>query len=144
MVQMSASIEPLLEGLASDPRLPRSAREDIRHAISESPWLMGLIATGAKDGRIGHIAVSYGENNAGHFQDGEDGKDGVLYVSASVFKIEDDKERLDRLTETMGHEAMHGVLGGGFGVDLWIYRFGTEEASLKDCVYGVRFHGDKT
>lgn len=31
--------------------------------------------------------------------------------------------------------------GQGFGVNLWIYKYGVEEDSLKDCVYGVRFYG---
>lgn len=111
MTSVDPRIEPLLSHLADDPRLPKNAEQDIRSALAESPYLSRLIANAADTKQIGRIAVSHGQHSGGHFEDGADGAPGVLYVSESVFKDWPVKgERLDLLTEVMGHEAMHGVL----------------------------------
>lgn len=103
-------IEPLLAYLAQDPKLPEGAEDNIRQAIAESPYLSNLLADAVANKQIGRIAVSHGEHNGGHFEDGEKGQPGTLYVSDANFKDWDSKERIDLLTEVMGHETMHGVL----------------------------------
>lgn len=44
MASLNFRIEPLLTGLADDPRMPKGAEEDIRKVISESPLLSRVIA----------------------------------------------------------------------------------------------------
>lgn len=110
MKPLDARIEPLLAGLSGDPRLPKGTEESIRRAISESPFLSNLLANAAGDRQIGRIAISYGENNGGHFQDGPNGGPGTIYVSSASFVDRNEAQRLNVLTEILGHETMHGVL----------------------------------
>ncbi|MCW4454657.1 hypothetical protein OK348_07585 [Flavobacterium sp. MXW15] len=110
MASLDFRIEPLLAGLADDPRMPKGAEEDIRRVISESPLLSKVIANAAKDGQIGRIAISNDHNSAGHFEDGKNGRSGTIYISEKLFDESRETRRLDRLTEVLGHEAMHGAL----------------------------------
>lgn len=110
MRRLDARIEPLLAQLGNDPRLPPGAEDNIRQAIAESPFLSELLANAASDGKIGRIAVSYGQNNGGHFQAGENGQPGTIHLSESTFRDWRGTARIDVLTEIMGHETMHGVL----------------------------------
>lgn len=110
MTPLDKRIEPLLAGMSDDPRLPAGAEESIRQAIAGSPFLSRLIANAATNQQIGRIAISYGEKNAGHFQDGEDGKPGTIYLSASTFNLWVGNPRISVLTEILGHETMHGIL----------------------------------
>ena len=110
MKPVDARIEPLLARLADDPKLPRGAEEDIRRAISESPFLSGLIANAVVDRHVGRIAISYGENNGGHFEAGKDGEPGTVFISASSIESRRGAQRVALLTEILGHETMHGVL----------------------------------
>lgn len=111
MTPVDPRIEPLLSHLSKDPRLPKNAEQDIRSVLVASPYLSNLIANAADAKQIGRIAVSHGQHNGGHFEDGPDGGPGTLYVSEAIFKDWAKKgARLDLLTEVMGHEAMHGVL----------------------------------
>jgi len=111
MKPVNPRIEPLLSAMAHDPRLPPNAEADIRQAIAESPYLSNLLARAIEKHEIGAIGVSHGQHNGGHFEDGENGVPGTLYISESVFRrLPTDQERIDQLTEVMGHETMHGVL----------------------------------
>lgn len=110
MRPLDPRVEPLLARLADDPKLPKGAEDNIRQTITESPYLSNLLAQAAADKQIGRIAVSRGENNAGHFEAGEKGQPGTLYLSESNFRDWQGSRRLDVLTEVMGHETMHGVL----------------------------------
>jgi len=103
-------IEPLLLQMRKDPSLPKEAEASIRQAISESPYLSNLLGNAIEKGQIGAIAVSHDQNNAGHFQDGKDGKAGTLNISGSLFQDWQGRARIDHLTEVLGHETMHGVL----------------------------------
>lgn len=110
MTPVDPRIEPLLARMAEDPRLPKEAESSIRQALAESPYLSNLLGNAIEKGQIGAIAVSHGENNGGHFQDGKDGKAGTLNISEAAFADFSGTQRIDYLTEVMGHETMHGVL----------------------------------
>lgn len=110
MNRVDPRIEPLLAQMAKDPALPAGAEASIRQTIAKSPYLSNLLGDAIEKGRIDAIAVSHGQNNGGHFQDGKDGKAGSLNVSEVAFKDFAGSERIDYLTEIMGHETMHGVL----------------------------------
>ncbi|PMR89102.1 XVIPCD domain-containing protein [Xanthomonas arboricola] len=110
MIRVDTRIEPLLAQMAKDPALPAGAEASIRQTIAESPYLSNLLGDAIEKGRIGAIAVSHGQNNGGHFQDGKHGKAGTLTISEAAFKDFAGSERIDYLTEVMGHETMHGVL----------------------------------
>ncbi|SOT93567.1 XVIPCD domain-containing protein [Xanthomonas arboricola] len=110
MIPVDPRIEPLLAQMAKDPALSAGAEASIRQTIAESPYLSNLLGDAIEKGRIGAIAVSHGQNNGGHFQDGKDGKAGTLNISEAAFKDFSGSERIDYLTEVMGHETMHGVL----------------------------------
>ncbi|KGK58152.1 hypothetical protein NC00_09060 [Xanthomonas cannabis pv. phaseoli] len=110
MIPVDPRIEPLLAQMAKDPALPAGAEASIRQTIVESPYLSNLLGDAIEKGRIGAIAVSHGQNNGGHFQDGKDGKAGTLNISEAAFKDFAGSDRIDYLTEVMGHETMHGVL----------------------------------
>ncbi|MEA9753372.1 XVIPCD domain-containing protein [Xanthomonas campestris pv. raphani] len=110
MNRVDPRIEPLLAQMAKDPALPAGAENSIRQTIAESPYLSNLLGDAIEKGRIGAIAVSHGQNNGGHFQDGKDGEAGTLNISEAAFKDFAGSERVDYLTEVMGHETMHGVL----------------------------------
>ncbi|MEA9785223.1 hypothetical protein VDH22_16440 [Xanthomonas campestris pv. raphani] len=51
--------------------LSDGAKASIRQTIAESPYLSNLLGDAIENGRIGAIAVSHGQNNGGHFQDGK-------------------------------------------------------------------------
>lgn len=110
MTPVDPRIEPLLAQMARDPRLPEGAESSIRQALAESPYLSNLLGNAIDRGAIGAIAVSHGQNNGGHFQDGKDGKAGTLNISEVAFRNLSGERRIDYLTEVMGHETMHGVL----------------------------------
>ena len=110
MKPVDPRIEPLLAEMAKDPSLPGGAEASIRQALSESPYLSNLLGNAIEKGQIGALAVSHGQHNAGHFADGKDGKPGTLNISDSVFRDWSGPQRIDYLTEVMGHETMHGVL----------------------------------
>ncbi|MEA9554537.1 XVIPCD domain-containing protein [Xanthomonas nasturtii] len=110
MTPVDLRIEPLLLQMRKDPSLPKEAEASIRQAISESPYLSNLLGNAIENGQIGAIAVSHGQQNAGHFQDGKDGKAGTLNISGSLFQDWQGRARTDHLTEVLGHETMHGVL----------------------------------
>lgn len=110
MKGIEASIEPLLSDLKADKRLPEGAEEAIRRTIADSPYLNHLLANAAKDGQVGRISVSYGHHNGGHFQDATPGSPPTIFISASNFKNSLGVELEERLTEVLGHEAMHGIL----------------------------------
>ncbi|CAH2706245.1 hypothetical protein NCPPB1935_00440 [Xanthomonas campestris pv. nigromaculans] len=110
MTPVDPRIEPLLARMAEDPRLPREAESSIRQALAESPYLSNLLGNAIEKEQIGAIAVSHGQNNGGHFQDGKDGKAGTLNISEAAFADFSGTQRIDYLTEVMGHETMHGVL----------------------------------
>ncbi|MBB3843787.1 XVIPCD domain-containing protein [Xanthomonas arboricola] len=110
MTPIDPRIEPLLLQMRKDPNLPEGAEASLRQAISESPYLSNLLGNAIANGQIGAIAVSHGQHNAGHFQDGKDGKAGTLNVSGSLFQDWQGRARIDHLTEVLGHETMHGVL----------------------------------
>jgi len=110
MKPVDSRIEPLLHEMARDPNLPAGAEASIRQALSESPYLSNLLGNAIEKGQIGALAVSHGQKNAGHFADGKDGSPGTLNISDSVFRDWSGPQRLDYLTEVMGHETMHGVL----------------------------------
>ncbi|WP_369940707.1 XVIPCD domain-containing protein [Xanthomonas medicagonis] len=112
MTPVDPRIEPLLAEMAKDPTLPRGAEASIRQALSESPYLSTLLGNAIEKGQIGALAVSHGQNNAGHFADGKDGKPGTLNISDTVFRDRGGNQRIDYLTEVIGHETMHGVLAG--------------------------------
>ncbi|MCC8539452.1 hypothetical protein LN474_21330, partial [Xanthomonas codiaei] len=110
MIRVDPRIEPLLAQMANDPRLPKDAESSIRQALSESPYLSNLLGNAIEKGHIGSIAVSHGQNNGGHFQDGKNGSAGTLNISAAAFSDFTGAQRLDYITEVLGHETMHGVL----------------------------------
>ncbi|AEL05002.1 XVIPCD domain-containing protein [Xanthomonas campestris pv. raphani] len=110
MIPVDARIEPLLAQMAKDPNLPKDAESSIRQTLATSPYLSNLLGNAIEKGQIGAIAVSHGQNNGGHFQDGKDGKAGTLNISDSAFRDLKGELRLDYLAEVMGHETMHGVL----------------------------------
>jgi len=110
VTEVRPEIEPLLADLKSDKQLPRGAEEAVRRAIAESPYLNNLLANAAKEGQVERIAISYGHHNGGHFQDATKDSPPTIFVSASNFKRFRHAELVDRLTEVLGHETMHGVL----------------------------------
>ncbi|MEA9733331.1 XVIPCD domain-containing protein [Xanthomonas campestris pv. campestris] len=110
MIPVDPRIEPLLGRMANDPRLPKEAESSIRQALSESPYLSNLLGNAIEEGHIGSIAVSHGQNNGGHFQDGKNGSAGTLNISAAAFSDFSGAQRIDYITEVLGHETMHGVL----------------------------------
>lgn len=110
MKDMDARVEPLLSQLPQDPRLPKGAESIIRQAIVESPYLHALLGNAAGEKQIGAIRVSYGEHNGGHFETGQNGQPGTVYISATNFTQWSGNARLGLITEVLGHEGMHGVL----------------------------------
>lgn len=100
----------MLRELGSDKNLPKMAEVEIRGAISASPYLSNLLAKAAVDGQIGRIAVSYDQHNGGHFEAGERGQPGTVFISASNFTDWPEVSRGGLLTEVLGHETMHGIL----------------------------------
>lgn len=110
MKPVDARIEPLLTRLKDDPRLPTGAEEKVRRAISESPFLSGLIANAADNRQVGRIAVSYGENNGGHFEEGKNGAPGTIFINATIIETWKGEQGIAALTEILGHETMNGVL----------------------------------
>lgn len=110
MKDMDARVEALLSQLPQDPRLPKGAEHVIRQAIAESPYLHALLGNAASEKQIGAIGVSYGEHNGGHFDAGQNGQPGTVYVSATNFTEWSGNARLGLITEVLGHEGMHGVL----------------------------------
>lgn len=107
MKGIESSIEPLLADLRTDKHLPSGAEDAIRRSVASSPYLNHLLANAATDHLVGRIAISYGHNNAGHFQDGSPP---TIFISASNFHRYTGDRLEDRLTEVLGHETMHGIL----------------------------------
>lgn len=110
MKAVDARVELLLGHLSKDPRLPKGAEDVIRQSIVESPYLHTLLGNAAEKRQIGAIKVSHGEHNGGHYEAGEDGQHGTVYISASNFTEWSGTARLGLVTEVLGHEGMHGVL----------------------------------
>lgn len=110
MRAVDARVEPLLDNLSKDSRIPRGAEDVIRQSIVESPYLHALLGNAAEKRQIGAIKVSHGEHNGGHYEAGEDGQPGTVYISATNFTEWTGTARLGLVTEVLGHEGMHGVL----------------------------------
>lgn len=107
MTAVDLRIEPLLARLEADPTTPNGVVDDIRQAVSESPFLCNLLAKAVEDKRITDLHVSTDKRTGGYFDD----KTKVLNINAAAFSGNQSRsESLDYITEVLGHETMHGVI----------------------------------